>query len=140
MAELRRGPAADGSWSRIYAVVRRVPRGRVVTYGQVAELAGLPGQARLVGYALRGLRDHATVPWHRVVNAQGRVSARGDDVGGAATQRVMLEAEGVEFGARGRLRLDRYRWEPAGSAAATAQTAKSETRSNATRVRRSAGR
>lgn len=105
--------AAEGSWARIYAVVRRIPRGRVATYGQVAEVAGLPGQARLVGYALAGLADHGRVPWHRVINAQGRVSARGSGPGGTVLQRVMLEAEGVVFGAGGRVALERYRWDGA---------------------------
>ena len=136
MTEPRRAPASDGSWSRIYAVVRRIPRGRVATYGQVAELAGLPRQARLVGYALSGLAGGSTVPWHRVVNAQGRVSARSDGPGGTLLQRVMLESEGVAFGPGGRLALDRYRWEPRGGAA-PAHAAKSETKSSAKRVRRS---
>jgi methylated-DNA-protein-cysteine methyltransferase-like protein len=135
MAE-RKGPAPDGSWSRIYAVVRRIPRGTVATYGQVAELAGLPRQARLVGYALRGVGRASTVPWHRVVNAQGRVSARSGDPSGTVEQRLLLEAEGVTFGPGGRLRLERYRWEP--RAAATRQAAKSEARSSTRRVTRSA--
>jgi methylated-DNA-protein-cysteine methyltransferase-like protein len=84
----------------------------VATYGQVAELAGLPGQARLVGYALSALGSASTVPWHRVVNAQGRVSARSSGAGGTLDQRIRLEAEGVVFGAGGRLRLEHYRWEP----------------------------
>ena len=111
--------AAQGSWARIYAVVRRIPLGRVATYGQVAELAGLPGQARLVGYALAGLGDHDRVPWHRVINAQGRVSARGSGPGGTVLQRLRLEAEGVAFGAGGRVSLERYRWAPGGGASAT---------------------
>jgi methylated-DNA-protein-cysteine methyltransferase-like protein len=59
------------SWRRIYAVVRRIPRGRVATYGQVAWVAGLPRQARLVGYAMHAVGESATIPWHRVVNAAG---------------------------------------------------------------------
>jgi methylated-DNA-protein-cysteine methyltransferase-like protein len=100
----------EGSYARIYAVVRRIPRGRVATYGQVAALAGLPGQARQVGYALHALSEGDRVPWHRVINAQGRVSPRGtpgwDDV-----QRQFLEAEGVRFDA-GRTLLSRYQWQP----------------------------
>lgn len=107
-----RGSAADG-YARIYAVVRRIPRGRVATYGQVAELAGLPGHARQVGYALHALRDTGDVPWHRVVNAQGRVSARSgpgwDDV-----QRQLLEREGIRFDAAGRIELATRRWRPRG--------------------------
>lgn len=103
---------APTSYDRIYAVVRRIPAGKVATYGQVAELAGVPRQARLAGYAMASLDTNSTVPWHRVVNAQGAVSARGDTGGGALTQRMLLEAEGVTFDARGRIALDRYRWRP----------------------------
>ena len=98
--------------ARIYAVVRRIPRGRVATYGQIAALADLPRQPRLVGYALHALPDSTTVPWHRVVNAQGRVSARSDGAGAGVVQRLRLEREGVAFDAGGRLALDRYRWQP----------------------------
>jgi len=96
---------------RIYAVVSRIPRGRVATYGQVAGLAGLPGQARLVGYALSALPDRSRVPWHRVVNARGRVSARRDGGPMATVQRVLLEGEGVSFD-KGSIRLEAYRWRP----------------------------
>ena len=64
------------TYQRIYDVVRRIPAGRVATYGQVAALAGLPGHARQVGYALHALEDHSGVPWQRVINAGGRVSPR----------------------------------------------------------------
>jgi methylated-DNA-protein-cysteine methyltransferase-like protein len=104
--------AADpGSYERIYAVVRRIPRGRVATYGQVAHLAGLPGRARQVGYALHALPEGSGVPWHRVINAQGRVSPRAapgwDDV-----QRQLLAREGVDLAGGGRAALERYRWRP----------------------------
>jgi methylated-DNA-protein-cysteine methyltransferase related protein len=81
----------------------------VATYGQVAELAALPGHARQVGYALHALPDGSAVPWHRVVNAQGAVSLR-TVAGHDLEQRLRLEAEGVEFNARGRIVLARYRW------------------------------
>ena len=99
------------TWDRIYAAVRRIPHGRVATYGQIARLAGLPGHARQVGYALHGLPEGTSVPWHRVVNAQGCVSPRsvGDWM---FEQRRRLEDEGVEFDALGRLALPRYRWRP----------------------------
>ncbi len=99
------------SWERIYAVVRRIPRGRVATYGQVAELAGLGGHARQVGYALHALDPQSRVPWQRVVNARGEVSPRSFS-GTERVQRAMLESEGVDFGANGRIDLDRYRWRP----------------------------
>lgn len=93
----------------IWTVVRKVPRGRVATYGQIAELAGLEDHARQVGYALHNLPARSNVPWHRVVNAKGEISAR---TGGDSheLQRMLLEAEGVEFDAKGRMDLKRYRW------------------------------
>jgi methylated-DNA-protein-cysteine methyltransferase-like protein len=101
-----------GAYARIYAAVRRIPRGRVATYGQIATLAGLRGHARQVGYAMAALRAGTTVPWHRVINAQGKVSARRGDTGGRPRQRRLLEREGVRFDARGMVSLDRYRWRP----------------------------
>jgi methylated-DNA-protein-cysteine methyltransferase-like protein len=102
--------SADRRRDRIYAVIRRIPRGRVATYGQVAELAGLRGQARLVGYALAALDHDSHVPWHRVVNARGAISLppRGHS---ALMQRARLDAEGVEF-RNGLIALDRWRWRP----------------------------
>lgn len=102
------------TYQRIYRVVRRIPRGRVATYGQVARLAGLPGQARLVGYALAALPDDADVPWHRVVNARGGISPRADSGWGDA-QRALLEAERVKF-AGDTLSLARCQWRPRRSA------------------------
>jgi len=94
----------------IWSVVRKVPRGRVATYGQIAEIAGLEGHARQVGYALHNLPEKNNVPWHRVVNAKGEISAR---TGGDSheLQRLLLEAEGVEFDAKGRIELERYLWQ-----------------------------
>ena len=101
--------AGAASYRRIYAVVRRIPRGRVASYGQVARLAGLPGHARQVGYAMYALTAGTKVPWHRVVNAAGAVSRRRVP-GAELTQRMLLEREGVRFGPRGRIPLDRYGW------------------------------
>lgn len=100
--------SAAPAYQRVWAVVRRVPRGRVATYGQVARLAGLANGARQAGYALHALRPHTAVPWHRVLNAAGRISL--GDVAGAVTQRLLLEREGVRFDAAGRVDLARYRW------------------------------
>lgn len=105
-----RRPATD-THGRIHAIVRRIPRGRVATYGQVAQLAGLGAQPRLVGYALAALQERSTVPWHRVVNAQGRVSTRAEP-GADRLQRARLEREGIHFDPRGRLDLERFRWRP----------------------------
>ena len=102
---------SPGAYDRIYAVVRRIPRGRVATYGQVAQLAGLPGRARQVGYALHSLESDSDVPWHRVINAQGRVSPRSLP-GWENVQRQFLEREGVRFDERGCVTLRRYRWAP----------------------------
>jgi len=104
---------SEGSYPRIYAVVRRIPRGRVATYGQVAELAGLPGHARQVGYALHALPSATGVPWHRVVNASGGCSLRAAP-GAELAQRLLLEREGIRFDARGRLSLAQVRWQPRG--------------------------
>lgn len=97
--------------AEIFAVVRRIPRGRVATYGQVAELAGHPNHARQVGYALAALPVDAPVPWHRVVNAAGRISPRRGDPGGALLQQMRLEQEGIVLRA-GRVPLDAFRWVP----------------------------
>jgi methylated-DNA-protein-cysteine methyltransferase-like protein len=98
-----------GTYERIYRVVRRIPKGRVATYGQVARLAGMPGHARQVGYALNALNEDNGVPWHRVVNARGEVSKRSEP-GYEVIQREMLEAENIGFDGRGRLSLSRYQW------------------------------
>jgi methylated-DNA-protein-cysteine methyltransferase-like protein len=99
------------SYDRIYAVVRRIPRGRTATYGQVAALAGRPGHARQVGYALHALRDGTGVPWHRVINARGEVSRRARP-GAELSQRMLLEREGIRFDARGRVALSKVQWRP----------------------------
>jgi methylated-DNA-protein-cysteine methyltransferase-like protein len=93
----------------IYAVVCRIPEGRVATYGQIARLINRPRLARQVGYALAALRDADQVPWHRVVNAQGRVSRRADP-GAEDYQRILLEGEGIGFDEDGRIDLSLYLW------------------------------
>lgn len=92
-------------------MVRQIPHGQVATYGQVAAVAGLPGHARQVGYALHDLPDGTDVPWHRVLNAKGEVSPRAHS-SWDGFQRHLLEEEGIPFDARGRLDLERYRWDP----------------------------
>lgn len=92
----------------VWRLVRRVPRGQVVTYGQVATLLGRPRAARVVGQAMR--RCPADIPWHRVVNAQGGISHRAR-VSGMLTQRLRLEAEGVALRG-GRVRLRHHQWHP----------------------------
>jgi len=100
----------------VYGLVRRVPRGKVVTYGQVAAILGHPRAARAVGRALGALRGPLlhVVPWQRVVNAAGRCSRRHDY--GSEMQRERLEIEGVRFDRHGRVDLRRFRWHAGGHA------------------------
>ena len=98
--------------ARVYVVVRKIPKGRVATYGQVAVMAGLGGHARQVGYALSALVDDR-VPWHRVINAKGEISLRSEP-GSETQQRELLEAEGVTFDPSGCVSLARFRWRPRG--------------------------
>jgi methylated-DNA-protein-cysteine methyltransferase-like protein len=107
---LRPPRAGTDTHARIHAVVRRIPRGRVATYGQVAALAGFPRQPRLAGYALHALPEGTPLPWHRVLGAGGRLTIARLDPGAAITQRLRLEREGVRFDARGRADLDRHAW------------------------------
>jgi len=133
---------ASTTYRRIWAAVSRIPRGRVATYGQVAAVAGLPRQARLVGYALAVLgnqtwgpskgpqapprwtppgkarlrpRVGSHVPWHRVVNAKGQISIRSNGLGHDELQAQLLRREGVRFVA-GAIPLERYRWRPRATA------------------------
>jgi len=104
-------PTSD-TYLAIYAVVGRIPEGSVATYGQVASLAGLPGRARLVGYALSALAGRSTIPWHRVVNAKGRISPRSCGNDADMEQRLRLEDEGVRFDSNGRIPLKPFLWRP----------------------------
>ena len=101
------------SYDAIYAVVRQIPAGKVATYGQVAELANLPRRARLVGYALYQVdMKLSDVPWQRVINAKGEISHSIFRNGTDYAQRSLLEEEGIEFDANGRINLSVYRWNP----------------------------
>jgi methylated-DNA-protein-cysteine methyltransferase-like protein len=95
---------------RVYRMVRRVPHGRVVSYGGIAALLGQPRAARGVGQALHALPDGSDVPWWRVVNRNGEISIRGVPHG-AQLQRALLEGEGVEFGSVGRVDWKRFGWD-----------------------------
>lgn len=97
----------------VLEVLAQIPTGRVVTYGQLAALAGRVGAARQVGYILAALPEETSLPWYRVINARGEVSRRIDGSGiGEGFQRHLLEEEGVRFDRRGRVDLGRYRWNP----------------------------
>jgi len=108
----RRAPRTSGTHARIHAVVKRIPRGRVATYGQVAALAGLAGRPRLAGYALHALPEGSPLPWHRVLGAGGRLTLAKLDPAAATTQRLRLEREGVRFTARGRVDMEAFAWRP----------------------------
>ena len=103
-------PDAAGFGRSVASVVRRVPAGRVATYGQVAALAGRPGAARAVGRVLRALPEGATLPWHRVVSAPGRIAPALLRGRAGLEQAGLLRAEGVDVDARGRLDLRRHAW------------------------------
>jgi methylated-DNA-protein-cysteine methyltransferase-like protein len=94
---------------RVFEIVRRIPAGRVMTYGQIAELLGEGYTARTVGFAMHAADD--TVPWHRVINAQGACST-GRVLLPLNKQQRLLEAEGIVFDARERCDLGRHRWVP----------------------------
>ncbi|MGL5075293.1 MAG: MGMT family protein [Waterburya sp.] len=98
-------------YDRIYAVVKQIPPGKVATYGQIADLAGLYGKARLVGYALFRVNIDDDIPWHRVVNAKGEISYSFQRRGGDYLQKVLLEEEGIEFKNNGKIDLSRDRWQ-----------------------------
>jgi methylated-DNA-protein-cysteine methyltransferase-like protein len=102
------GPGGD-FFQRVYAKVREVPRGRVATYGQIAALLGSPRAGRSVGWALRALEDGSGVPWHRVVDAQGRIrlAAHG---GAAALQAALLRRDGIVVSRQGTIDLGRFLW------------------------------
>lgn len=97
------------NYPRIYAVVKKIPKGRVATYGQVARLAKIPRHARQVGYALHALPDAASVPWHRVVNAQGEISKRAEPHF-EIMQRSLLKAEQIIFNPNNRISLKDFQW------------------------------
>ncbi len=101
----------DSFADRVYWLVCQIPHGMVTTYGQIATYAGSPRAARAVGNLMRlSLKNGRDVPWHRVINARGAISSKGDTER-AELQRRLLEAEGVAFDERGRCNLEARRWE-----------------------------
>src|SRR5512140_220321 len=104
-------------YRRIYAVIRRIPRGHVATYGQIAELAGLPGGARVAAAALKTSKPGDRLPWQRVIGKAGKLRGRIaiHDPVGAAIQRELLDDEGVTITETGLIALDRYGWLPGAS-------------------------
>jgi methylated-DNA-protein-cysteine methyltransferase related protein len=102
------------SHARIFATIKRIPHGRVASYGQVAHEAGMPRHARLVGYALHRLPVGSKVPWHRVVNARGQLSLIRAGRASGIEQRLRLQREGVIVNAANRVSMRRYGWQPRG--------------------------
>ncbi len=96
-------------YEAVYRVVRKIPKGRVMTYGQIAAILGAPRAARAVGYAMRASPDQ--IPWQRVINRKGQISAR-SQVERPIIQKMLLESEGVHFDNAGTCDLERLRWEP----------------------------
>ncbi len=104
-------PHTPNFYEQVYAVVRRIPAGKVTSYGRIAQMLGRPHAARAVGYALSALKDKDhNVPWQRVVNSQGRISIHHRELSGSI-QAQLLRAEGVEVSDDLRIDLDRFLWE-----------------------------
>jgi methylated-DNA-protein-cysteine methyltransferase related protein len=100
-------------YETIYAMVRQIPAGQVATYGQIAELVGLYGRARVIGYALfRAAAPESDIPWQRVINAKGMISRSPLRQGSDELQRTLLEQEGIVFNANEQVELQRYQWHP----------------------------
>ena len=108
---MSRTKKSSDSYLRIWKTVSKIPKGRVSTYGAIADECGLWGQARLVGYALHNLPQGSDVPWQRVINSQGKISERE----GAERQRELLEGEGVVF-VKDKVDLKKYGWGGPGEA------------------------
>ncbi|MBU2898014.1 MGMT family protein [Vibrio pectenicida] len=94
---------------QIFAVIHQIPCGKVTTYGEIAKLAGYPGYARHVGKALGNLPQGSTLPWFRVINSQGKISLKGEDL---VRQRELLITENIDVTLDGRVSLKKYRWQP----------------------------
>jgi len=98
-------------FERVWAVVACIPKGKVANYGQIAAMLGNPRAARTVGWALHSMPDDLNLPWHRVINAEGRISTGGRQHE-VDIQRMLLETEGVEFNLHGGVDLAKYQWRP----------------------------
>ncbi len=98
-------------YCKIYDIVSQIPYAQVATYGQVADLAGLRGKPRVVGYALYRITTDTQIPWHRVVNAKGEISRSSLRDGNDDLQQLLLKEEGIAF-VKGKLDLKKYRWQP----------------------------
>ncbi len=95
-------------YSRIYTLISSIPAGKVATYGQIAIMAGCT--ARQVGWALASAPENVSIPWHRVINSQGKISPRADGNAGAL-QKVLLKQEGIEFSSTGKVDFRKFGWQ-----------------------------
>ena len=105
-------PRRDSFPARVFAIVARIPEGRVTTYGRIARALGEPRAARMVGWALHASHAHPDLPCHRVINRNGELSGR-LHWGDPDLMRILLEGEGIEFDAAERVDLRRFGWDPA---------------------------
>jgi methylated-DNA-protein-cysteine methyltransferase-like protein len=96
----------------VYAIVKEIPAGKVATYGQIAAMVGSGLPARIVGYALHGLPDGTSIPWHRVINSKGKISYAVSRHDHDSLQQNLLEHEGIKFTMDGFIDLDKYLWIP----------------------------
>ena len=95
---------------RVITLIKKIPRGKVATYGQIAALAGNPRAARQVAWVLHSASDKEKLPWPRVINSQGRISL--PRYGGYELQRALLVKEGIKFDATDQIALARFQWKP----------------------------
>ena len=112
------------SWNRVYRLVKKIPRGRVTTYGDIAKKLQLPGGARVAGYAMASCPSGGGIPWHRVVGAGGRLLISEPH---ASLQRKLLESEGIEIGGR-RIDMKRYAWTSGGHSKSSRVAARAKRR------------
>jgi len=102
--------ATDKRNQKIWATIRDIPQGAVASYGQIADIAGIPRGARQVGYALRHLPQNHSVPWHRVITASGKIAfEKGSDAFNEQARRLMMEDVTI---LEGRVNMQKYRWQP----------------------------
>ena len=99
------------TYKKIYDMVGQIPEGQVATYGQIAKLIGFPKHARHIGFALSRLENNSHIPWHRIVNAKGKISLSGID-GCDDYQRMLLEEEGIVFNDKNLISLTDFQWQP----------------------------
>jgi len=101
----------NGFFEQVYSIVAKIPNGKVASYGQIATLLNAPRAARTVGWALNSLPQNLDIPWHRVINSQGKISynCRGYE---ADLQRNLLEAEGIIFDLSGKTDMEKFQWKP----------------------------